>query len=94
MTQAHDPLAITGYRALSDEELALINDIKAVGARVEEVVKRLRRYEPAPDPVFSPGAPTPDATHVDQRWVSLGATHLQQGFMALTRAVAKPRSFA
>jgi len=30
---------------------------------------------------------------VDQRWVSIGATHLQQGLMALTRAVAKPTFF-
>jgi len=29
----------------------------------------------------------------DQRWVSIGATELQQGFMALTRAVAKPTTF-
>ena len=30
---------------------------------------------------------------VDGRWVSIGRTHLQQGFMALTRAVAKPDFF-
>ena len=29
----------------------------------------------------------------DQRWVSIGATDLQKGFMALTRAVAKPDFF-
>jgi hypothetical protein len=29
----------------------------------------------------------------DQRWVSIGETHLQQGVMALIRAVAKPDSF-
>ncbi len=29
----------------------------------------------------------------DQRWISLGATHLQQGLMALTRAIAKPEFF-
>ena len=29
----------------------------------------------------------------DQRWVSIGATDLQQGFMALTRAVARPTNF-
>ena len=29
----------------------------------------------------------------DQRWISIGATHLQQGLMALTRAVARPESF-
>lgn len=30
---------------------------------------------------------------VDQRWVSIGETHLQQGLMALTRAIAKPEFF-
>jgi hypothetical protein len=30
---------------------------------------------------------------LDQRWVSIGATELQQGFMALTRSIAKPESF-
>lgn len=29
----------------------------------------------------------------DQRWVSIGQTHLQQGIMALVRAVAKPTTF-
>ena len=29
----------------------------------------------------------------DQRWVSIARTHLQQGFMALVRSVAKPTSF-
>lgn len=30
---------------------------------------------------------------LDQRWVSVGATDLQTGLMALTRAVAQPTSF-
>lgn len=30
---------------------------------------------------------------LDQRWVSIGTTELQQGLMALTRAVARPTSF-
>jgi hypothetical protein len=30
---------------------------------------------------------------LDQRWVSIGATHLQEGLMALTRAVAQPTFF-
>lgn len=29
----------------------------------------------------------------DQRWVSIGATHLQEGLMALTRSIAKPDFF-
>lgn len=32
----------------------------------------------------------PDA---DQRWISIGVTQLQQGLMALTRAVARPTNF-
>ena len=34
-----------------------------------------------------------EAPEVDQRWVAIGATHLQQGLMALTRAIAKPDFF-
>ena len=30
---------------------------------------------------------------LDQRWVAIGATELQQGLMALTRAIAKPTFF-
>ena len=30
---------------------------------------------------------------LDQRWVSVGATDLQTGLMALTRAVAQPTTF-
>ncbi len=29
----------------------------------------------------------------DLRWASIAKTHLQEGFMALTRSVAKPTSF-
>jgi hypothetical protein len=29
----------------------------------------------------------------DQRWVAIAKTHLQQGFMAAVRAVAKPTTF-
>lgn len=30
---------------------------------------------------------------VDQRWTSIGKTHLQEGMMALIRAVARPETF-
>ncbi len=33
------------------------------------------------------------ATSLDQRWVSIGATDLQTGLMALTRSVAQPTFF-
>lgn len=34
-----------------------------------------------------------DVPQHDQRWISIGVTHLQQGLMALTRAVARPPFF-
>ena len=30
---------------------------------------------------------------VDKRWVAIGKTHLQQGFMAVIRGIAKPTTF-
>lgn len=67
---------ITGYRQLSAAEAELMNEIKAEGVRLGELVAKLR-----------------DTQELDQRWVSIGATDLQTGLMALTRAVAKPTSF-
>jgi hypothetical protein len=68
---------IKGYRELSAEEIALMNEIKTKGAELGELVQKLR-----------------DQTdHIDQRWVSIGATDLQTGLMALTRAVAQPTVF-
>ena len=32
-------------------------------------------------------------TDIDQRWVSISQTHLQQGIMCAVRAVAQPQSF-
>lgn len=34
-----------------------------------------------------------DNPDLDQRWVSIAETHLQQGIMAAVRAIAKPESF-
>lgn len=34
-----------------------------------------------------------NTTSLDQRWVSIGATDLQTGLMALTRSVAQPTFF-
>ncbi len=34
-----------------------------------------------------------DLPEADQRWVSIGATDLQTGLMALTRSIAKPTFF-
>ncbi|WP_432719850.1 hypothetical protein R0381_003647 [Jeongeupia wiesaeckerbachi] len=94
---------ITGYRDLTEEEIALMNEIKAKSAEVGALVETLRAGLPvfATDDVqeeapaaddFVLVALSPDAFEVD-RWLNIGQDHLQQGFMALTRAVARPTSF-
>ena len=64
---------ITGYRQLNEAEAALMNEIKARGVELGQLVEKLRA-----------------TTGLDQRWVSIGATDLQTGLMALTRGVAQP----
>lgn len=67
---------VTGYRQLSPEEVALMNEAKAVAITVGDLVSKI--------------AATPG---VDMRWVSIGKTDLQTGFMALIRGVAQPTTF-
>lgn len=67
---------ITGYRQLTEAEAALMNEIKAKGVELGDLVAKLRKTE-----------------GLDQRWVSIGATDMQTGLMALTRAVAQPTTF-
>lgn len=67
---------IKGYRELNREEITIMNNIKALGAPIGDVVAYLETRE-----------------DLDQRWVAIGKTHLQQGLMALTRGVAKPDFF-
>jgi hypothetical protein len=78
---------ITGYRQLTEAEAALMNEIKALGVQAGELVAKLRAL-PA-----TPANGQADGKTVDQRWVSIGATDLQTGLMALTRGVAQPATF-
>lgn len=67
---------IKGYRDLSQEEVDIMNKIKALGEAMGELIEYLR---------VEPG--------LDKRWVAIGATHLQEGTMALVRSVAQPTTF-
>jgi len=74
---------IKGYRDLSQEEIDAMNEVKELSAKAGELVEKLKAAEMQNDPV---------KLH-DQRWISIGATQLQQGFMALTRSIAQPEFF-
>ncbi len=83
---------ITGYRQLSEEEVALMNEGKALAEQCGAYVAKLRQYgvTATNNPLNDGNAPK---LSLDQRWVSIGATDIQTGFMALIRSIAQPTTF-
>jgi hypothetical protein len=76
---------ITGYRQLNETEALLMNEGKALAEQVGAYIERLRSFD---------GKDGFNATlKLDQRWVSIGATDLQRGFMAVIRGIAQPTTF-
>ena len=78
-----------------------MNEIKAKGAELGSLVERLFDHTRQQlDQASAHGAATGDFSEFERltnakphNWVATGATNLQQGLMALTRAVAQPTSF-
>ncbi len=86
---------IKGYRDLTQGEIDLMNEGKALAEQCGDFIAKLRGYVPenmsGPEggeaAAFAPGGT------LDQRWISIGATDLQRGFMAVIRGIAKPTTF-
>jgi hypothetical protein len=70
-------VSIKGYRELSTEEVAELNKIKTHAEVIGTLIDELKLSNP----------------NLDFRWVAIATTQLQQGFMALARAVARPTTF-
>ena len=82
---------ITGYRQLSEAEVALMNEGKALAEACGAYVAKLRTHPAAkPDQAPTEGYALPP---LDQRWISIGATDLQRGFMCVIRGIAQPTTF-
>lgn len=81
---------IAGYRELSQAEIDLMNEGKALAEQCGVWIEKLRLHPSA-------SAPMADAHKIgpalDQRWISIGATDLQRGFMAVIRGIAQPSTF-
>lgn len=122
---------ITGYRDLSVEEIALMNEIKQAGYMLESIAQKVERHVAKQYEATSPSFKSADDLGLDKndekrdeaasvisevkdtpeearaksternrlnyatpgRWSAIGKTHLQEGLMALTRAVAQPGTF-
>ena len=89
---------IKGYRDLSQEEIDLMNEGKELAEQVGAWIEKLETQAivgantiagmPDMNEAVELGLKLPDI-----RWVRIGQTHLQQGFMAAIRAIAKPTTF-
>lgn len=84
---------IKGYRDLSQAEIDLMNKIKSKGEEIQELLLEVGHHL-VEQPV---GADADELARLSaaepQRWRSLAKTKLQEGLMALTRAVAQPTTF-
>lgn len=81
---------ITGYRQLTEQEVALMNEGKALAERCGEFIAKLRQH---PDAMRTNADNALGECPLDQRWISIGATDLQRGFMAVIRGIAQPTTF-
>ncbi len=98
---------ITGYRELTQADINLINNVKALGIAIEGVINEIKERNTAQrrmantkaltldDPM--PGTNIEEVARLDaaepERWLAMGRTDLQTGLMKLTRAVAQPGFF-
>lgn len=97
---------IKGYRDLSQDEINLMNEIKAKGAELLAVQAKVALYlttqsgvkqEAAGYPTFGTYPDSPEGAELARfesaephRWASIAKTDIQTGIMALVRAVAQP----
>lgn len=81
---------ITGYRQLNKAEAALMNEGKALAEQCGAYIEKLRQHQDAHGMRVNDQRILPA---LDQRWISIGATDLQRGFMAVIRGIAQPTTF-
>lgn len=80
---------VTGYRQLSEAEVALMNEGKALAEQCGAYIAKLRENKDSKGGMQGGD----DGLYLDQRWVSIGATDIQRGFMAVIRGIAQPTTF-
>lgn len=79
---------ITGYRQLSEAEVALMNEGKALAEQCGAYIEKLKNGGNS-----GPIDGNSIGLRLDQRWISIGATDLQRGFMCVIRGIARPTTF-
>lgn len=90
---------ITGYRELNQQEIDLMNEIKALGPQIEDMLEKVRLHNINQRQAAMDAQPA-DVVTLDrmqdatpERFTALAKTDFQTALMYLTRAVAQPTFF-
>lgn len=90
---------INGYRELSQEEIDLMNEVKAMGPQLQALTTKIRQHierqrETVTDRFQDPEAQQAELARLDaaepMKWANWGHDSGQTVLMYLTRAVAQP----
>lgn len=73
--QKHEGLPVSGYKPQNTQAVNAVNQNKAIEEKVLRILDELK------------GDPN---LRVDQRWLAVGRTHIEEGFMAINRSIFKP----
>jgi hypothetical protein len=85
---------ITGYRNLSQDEISLMNDIKALGGKIDGHIAMVRSHLRTQAAEVKTSE---EQVRIDfaepMRWLAMSRTDFQTALMKLARAVAQPTTF-
>jgi len=86
---------ITGYRELNQEEIDLMNEIKALGPQVEGVLLKVDAHIAKLNELSKTDEDLQLRLHhsTAYRFLAMATTEMQTGLMYATRAVAQPEFF-
>lgn len=88
---------IHGYRELSQEEIDLMNEIKELGPKMEDLLEKVKLHLAHQEQVATAMKFQPTLDRIQDatpgRFLALAKTEFQTGLMYLTRAVAQPTFF-
>lgn len=80
----NEGLPVAGYRPQTDEAVDLVNEHKLMEERV------LRRLDDLRAMAYRGEHGAAHGVTIDQRWLAIAQTHIEQGFMALNRSIFQP----
>lgn len=85
---------ISGYRELSQDEIALIEEFNATGAQLRNLIQRAAGLINERDDRAREAGDAPQTNITSSlRWLAIGTSDLQTGLMAVRRAISAPTTF-